>query len=131
MGMSALRAWSKKTKMTTLTTIISSMSVCRSVCDRFFDELRSIVRRDDRDALGEARLDLAQSLLDGVDDRQRVLAVAHDDDAAGRLALAVQLREAAADVRADADLRHVPHANRASRSTTLIGLRPMSSGSFT
>ena len=43
MGMSALRACSKKTKMTTLTTIISSMSVCLSVatdssmsCDRSY-----------------------------------------------------------------------------------------------
>ena len=97
--------------MTTLTTIISSMSVCLSVRDRLLDELRAIVGRDDLDALGEARLDLAEPLLDGLDHRQRVLAVAHDHDAAGRLALAVELREAAADVGADAHLRDVPDAD--------------------
>ena len=52
-GMSALRAWSRKTKMMTLTTIISSMSVCRERGDRVFDQLRAVVRRDDRDARRE------------------------------------------------------------------------------
>ena len=49
-------------------------------------------------ALGQALLDLGQPLLDRVDHVERVLAVAHDDDAADRLALAVELGEAAADV---------------------------------
>jgi hypothetical protein len=98
--------------------------------DRFFDELRPVVGGDDLDTLGQTRLDLAEPLLDRVDHRQRVLAVAHDHDAAGRLAFAVELREAAADVRADADSRHVLGRESGCRSTTLMGLLPIS-GVFT
>src|SRR5690606_31494790 len=55
------------------------------------------------DAGRQARADLGDPLLDALDDGAGVGAVAGDDDRADDLALAVELGEAAADVRAEAD----------------------------
>src|SRR5262249_10343233 len=67
---------------------------------------------DDLHALRETVLDLGEPLFDRVDYRERVLAVAHDDDAARRFAFAVELREAASNVGTDAHLADVADANR-------------------
>jgi len=45
-------------------------------------------------------------------DVQRVLAEAHDDDAADRFAFAVQFRDAAPDIRPEPHLRDVAHTDR-------------------
>ena len=84
--------------------------------NRFADQSRTIVGGDDLDARRHRRLDFLQLRFHPVNDVQRVFAEPHDDDAAHRLAFAVQLRDATTDVRAEPDLRHVAHANgRASR----------------
>ena len=61
---------------------------------------------------GERVLYLTQLRLDAVDDGQRVLAVAHDDDAADHLTAAVELRDAPPDVRAETHLPDVGHPDR-------------------
>ena len=87
---------------TSETTIASSISVSRSVPIESLDQAGPVVGRHDPHARRQRRLHLAQLRLDAVDHAQRVLAEAHDDDAADDLALAVELGDAAADVGADA-----------------------------
>ena len=69
--------------------------------DGVMDQFAAVVGRHDSHALGQRRLDFLQLLFDAVDDGERIFAVAHDDDAADDFALAVQLRDAAPDVRAE------------------------------
>ncbi len=76
------------------------------------DQLRAVVGRDDPDALRQPGGDLADLLLDGADDAQGVFAEAHDHDAAGHLAAAVELDDAAADVGAEDHLGDVAHQHR-------------------
>ncbi len=66
--------------------------------DGTMDELRPVVGRDNLYPFGERGLDFGEALLDAVDDVQRVFTIAHDDDATNYLALAVELRDAAAQV---------------------------------
>ena len=82
------------------------------VRDRALDEVRAVVRRDDLHARGQARLELLDLRLHRVDGLERILARTHHDHAARDFAFAVQLRDAAAHLRADLDSRHVPQANR-------------------
>ena len=59
---------------------------------------------------GSDGFDLVQFLFDAVDDVERVLAVAHHDDAADHFAFAVQFRDAAPEVAAEmhgADILHI------------------------
>ena len=107
---SAERTCQRKTRQTSATTMLSSMSFSRSVCDGVVDQFAAVVGRDDAHAFGQRGFDFLQLLLDAVDDVQRVLAVAHDDDAADRFALAVEFRDAAPQVRAEmhgADILHI------------------------
>ncbi len=80
--------------------------------DRVADEAGAVVGDDHLDPLGQALLHLGQARLDRVDDVERVLAVAHHHDAAGHLALAVELDQAAPDVGAERDVGHVAHEDR-------------------
>src|SRR5262249_3445365 len=54
-------------------------------------------------------------VLDAVDDVQRVLAGAHDDDAADRIALAVEVGDAAADFRTKAHVTEILYQDRRSQ----------------
>ena len=76
------------------------------------DERRAVVDGDDLDPRGQRRRDAAELLLHAVDDAQRVLSVTHDDHAAHRLALAVELGEPAAQVGPQVDAADVAHQDR-------------------
>ena len=92
-------------------------AACATACS---DQLRAVVGRDDLDALGQAALRSRSSRsFTASITRERVLAVAHDHDAADHLALAVELGEAAPDVRPEADRRDVAHADRRAAASTL------------
>ncbi len=82
------------------------------VVHRAVDELGAVVADDDLDALGEAGGDLVELLLDGLDDLEGVLLVAHDHDALDHLALAVELGDPAPDVRALGDLAEILDPDR-------------------
>ena len=110
-GISALRTCSRKTKMTDAHDDHLFDERVPERAHRFFDERGAVVRGDDLHSFRQAPFDLLQPFLDRVDDVERVLAVAHDHDAARRFAFAVELGEAAPDVRADADLGDVLDAN--------------------
>ena len=69
--------------------------------DRPVDQPRAVVERHDPHALGQARLQLVDLLLDPLGDLQRVLAVPHHHHAADRL-VAVLFQHAAAELRAEA-----------------------------
>jgi hypothetical protein len=62
------------------------------------DQLAPVIGGDDLDPGGSEGAISFSFCLDAVDDREGVLAVAHHDDAADRLALAVELGDAAAQV---------------------------------
>ena len=70
--------------------------------DRAVDQPRAVVERHDAHAVGQARLQLVDLLLDPPGDVERVLAVAHHHHAADRF-VAVFLQHAAAELRAEAD----------------------------
>ncbi len=76
------------------------------------DEVGPVVGGDDLDAIGERGLDLLELLLDHVDHVEGVLAVAHDDDAADVVPGAVQVRDAAADLRSQLDAGDVLQEDR-------------------
>ncbi len=75
--------------------------------DRALDQLRAVVGGHDAHALGEGRLDLLEAFLDPADHLARVLAVAHDHDAADHVAPAVQVGDPAPDLRAQGHRGHV------------------------
>ncbi len=77
------------------------------VRDRAANELGAIVGRDDLHARGQSGLERLELRLHRLDRRQRVLALAHHDDAAHDLAFAVQLGDAAPHLGADLDARDV------------------------
>ena len=64
---------------------------------------------------GRLACELVQLRLHAADDVQRVLAVAHDDDAADRVALAVEVADAAPRLRPELDRRHVAYPERHAR----------------
>src|SRR6266850_990960 len=68
--------------------------------NRTFNQVAAIIDGDDAHTLWKRRFNLLDLLFDAVDDIERVLAVTHDDDPANSFALAVQLSDAAANVRA-------------------------------
>ena len=84
----------------------------RQVVDRALDQRAAVVGGDDLHALRQAGLQLGQARLHRLDRRLRVLARAQHDHAAGHLALAVELGDAAAHLRADLDRGHVAQAHR-------------------
>ncbi len=83
----AERTCRRKTRQTSATTSASSISLCVEVLDRALDQRRAVVDRDDLDALRQAAPDLLELPLHAADDVERVLAGAHDDDAADDFAL--------------------------------------------
>ncbi|GJE71125.1 hypothetical protein CHKEEEPN_2669 [Methylorubrum podarium] len=76
------------------------------------DELRAVVDRQDLGAGRQAFRDLCELRLDALDDVECVGAEALQDDAAGDLALAVHLGDAAALVRPELDPGDVPEPQR-------------------
>ena len=82
------------------------------VLDRALDEARAVVHRSDLDAPGQARLQRRELGLHRGDGLECVLARAHDDHAADRLAFAVELADAAPHVGAELDSRDVAEATR-------------------
>ena len=79
------------------------------IVHRAFDQAAAVVGRHDFHALGQSGLELRKLLAHPLDDLQRVFAVAHHDDAAGHLALAVQLGEPAPQLGAQVHIGHVLH----------------------
>ena len=80
--------------------------------DRPRDQVGAVVGRDDLDAAGQRRLQLLEAGLDAPDHVERVLAVAHHDDAADGVAGAVEVGDPAPQLRADLDARHVAQQHR-------------------
>ena len=85
------------------------------VVDRSEDQVRPVVRGDDLHALRQRRLELLQLRLHAVDHPQRVLALPHHDDPRDDVAGAVEVGDAAAEVRPERHRADVPHAHRARR----------------
>ena len=82
------------------------------VADRALDDPGAVVGGDDLHAFRQALFQAIEFLLHRLDGGERVLAIAHDDDAARHLALAVQLGDAAAHLRPEANLRDLFQADR-------------------
>ena len=80
--------------------------------DGAVDEVRAIVHRLHADALGQARHDLGQTVLDVLDHRQRILAEALERDAGDDLPFPVQLGQAAAFVGHELHARDVLQKHR-------------------
>jgi hypothetical protein len=80
--------------------------------DRTIDEVRTVVDRFDAHALGKARRDLDEPVLDVPDNRQRILAEALQHNAGNDLAVSVHLGDAAALVRSELDPRHILEQDR-------------------
>ena len=80
--------------------------------DRPLDQARAVVDRHDLDPGREGRTELLDLLLHAADDVQRVLAIAHHDDAGHGLSVAVQIGGAAADLGAHAHAGDVLHEDR-------------------
>ncbi len=76
--------------------------------DAALDEPGPVVHRHDLDALGKTLLEFGKLGLHALDGLQGVLAEAHDHHAAGHVALAVEVREAPSQLRAEVDVRHLP-----------------------
>ena len=66
------------------------------VFHRAFDERRTVIDSDNFNPVGQAALKVCKFGFDTLNNRQCVLAVAHDDDPGNRFALAVQLNDASA-----------------------------------
>ena len=86
------------------------------VVDGAADQRRAVVDRDDLHPWRQARLDLADALLHPIDHVDRVLSLAHDDDARHHFAGAVQVGHAAPQIRADRHLRRCRGSGSACRS---------------
>src|SRR5205823_3033800 len=88
--------------------------------DRVFDELRAVVGDHELHALGQGRLDLLPDRpLHALEHVVHALTEADDHHAAGGVALAVIVDDAAADVGADLHEAQVAHADGRA-----VGLRP-------
>ena len=119
-GSSELRRWSRNRMITRLTTIASSISACLQRVDRALDQARAVVGdRRSRRPRGSSGSSSASFCLHALDDVERVLAVAHDHDAADRLALAVPLEQRRAGCRG----RSAPSPTSSTR--TGVPLRPL------
>ena len=101
------RTWNRKTKQTSATTRNSISSLPLQVVDGALDQRGAVVRRDDFDAFRQARAQLVELRLHPHDGVARVVAVAHDDHATDRLALAVEFADAPAHLGPEPHFRHV------------------------
>ncbi len=77
------------------------------IIDRPQDQVGAVVHNHEFDALGQTGGKLRETVLDPVDDFDRVLSPAHHDNTADRLALTVQIRCAAAHGGAESHFGHV------------------------
>ena len=116
MGTMADGMCQRNTRMTRLTIADLEEQLVLEVVDRTLDQLRAVVGGDDAHALRKRGLHLLEARLDAVDDLARVLAVAHDDDAAHGIALAVEIRDAAPDLGSERDRCRRPGAAPACRA---------------
>src|SRR5262249_32941861 len=82
--------------------------------DRTVDERRSVVRHNYPTSRRQRLLPLSELALDAVDHAQRIPPMPHDDDAADRLTVSVQLDEAAAKIRTQVNRADVADENRRS-----------------
>ena len=82
------------------------------VVDRALDQVGAVVGDDELDSFGERSLALLELGLHSPDDVHHVLAVAHDDDSARHLPLAVELGDAPAHFGAQLDPGDVFDPNR-------------------
>ena len=80
--------------------------------DRAVDQIGAVVDRFDGHALGEARRDLGEAVLDVADHGQRVLAKPLKRNAGNDFAFPVHFRDAATFVRRELDPRHVLEQHR-------------------
>ncbi len=71
------------------------------VGDGAADEIRAVVDGDDLHARRQAGADLLEFGLDAIDDLEGVFAAAHDDDAGDDVAVAIEVGDTAAEVRAE------------------------------
>ena len=100
-GMSALGMCHRKIRMIAETIDQLFDQRVRQVVDRPQDQVRPVVGRDDLDARRQGGLELLELVLDALDDVERVLALPHDDDAGHDVAGAVQVGDAAPQVRTE------------------------------
>ena len=112
MGIVADGMCQRKSRMMSETMMISSMSLLVDRVDGAVDELGAIVGRDHLTPSGSEGLSSSSLALTRLDDVERVLALAHDHDAADHVALAVVVGDAAAHLRAERHGRHVLHRDR-------------------
>ena len=88
--------------MATEAMIISCCMTSVSVCDGAMDQAGAIVGGDDVDASGEAGLEVLDFVFDVLGDGEGILAMAHEDGAAGDF-VAIFLEHAAAELGAELD----------------------------
>jgi hypothetical protein len=82
------------------------------VVDGAADQRRPVVDRDNLHSGWHARFNLVDALLDPIDHVNRVLSLAHDDDARHHLAGAVQIGEPPPQIRADRHVADVANPDR-------------------
>src|SRR3546814_5544644 len=90
------------------------------ILDRPLDQGGPVVGGDYLDARRQSVLDLGELLLDRFDDRQRVGALPDDDDPADHLSFAVELGDAAPEVRDDLHSGHVRSEEHTSELQSLM-----------
>ena len=129
MATSALRTWKRKMMMTSADDQTFLDQFFFQSRDRSKYKIRTVVGADDLNAGRKRRLDLFDFLLDAIDQIERVLAVAHDHDAADHFAFAVQLRDAAPHVRPQSHRSDVAHQNRRAASPPTVTLLDVLDGS--
>ena len=109
---SALRTCSRNTMHTNATMMHSSSKRVLERVDGGVDQVGAVIDRHDLDRFRQAGRDLRKALLDVLNDVQRIDAKTLQHDAAGDLALAVELGNAAALVRPQFDAGDVPEQHR-------------------
>src|SRR5262245_12257383 len=82
--------------------------------DRVVDQFAAVIYRHHAHTLGQRRLDFLKLPFYPINDGERVLAIAHYDNAANDLALAIKLRHSAPDVRTEMHSADVTDVNRRS-----------------
>ena len=87
--------------------------------DRPADEIGAVVRGDELDPPGHRGFQLLHLRLDPVDHVERVLAVAHHDDAAHVVAQPVEVGDAAPDLGAERDAADILQKDRCAAGTRL------------
>ena len=80
----------------------------------FANQTGTVIAGDDLDSRRQRSFDLSQLFFDAVDHVQGIQPVTHDDNAAHRLAFAVPLRNAFADIRTERNCAEVLEQDRSS-----------------